>query len=215
MIKVVSLDVDGTLVLPDFNDLVWFEVLPRLYAEKRGVNVEKAKGEVFKEYERIGADDVRWYSLDYWLEHFGLDWDQNALLSKYGDKVALYPDVLPSLRKLSLRYDLVVGSGMPDDFIEIKMRKNNIQRFFKRTFSSISEFGLVKKDKSFYVRMCQKLEIEPERLAHIGDHYEADYLAALHAGALAFHLDRKQEREEHQGSIRDLNELVKRLETRQ
>lgn len=214
MIKVVSFDVDGTLVLPDFNELVWFEVLPRLYAEKKGVNVEKAKDEVFKEYDRVGADDVRWYSLDYWLERFSLGWDQNALLDKYRDRVALYPDVLPSLRKLSLRYDLVVGSGMPDDFIEIKMRKNNIQRFFKRTFSSISEFGLVKKDKSFYARMCQELGIEPGQLVHIGDHYEVDYLAALHAGAMSFHLDRKQEREKHLGSLHDLNELVRRLGTK-
>ena len=214
MIKVISFDVDGTLVLPDFNDLIWFEVLPRLYAEKRSLNIKKAKDEVFKEYNRIGADDCRWYSLDFWLDYFGLDSDQNSLLNKYADKVTLYPDVLPSLGKLSLRYDLVVGSGMPDNSIEIKMRKDNIKRFFKRMFSSISEFGLVKKDESFYARVCQDLGIEPHQLAHIGDHYQVDYLAALQAGALAFHLDRKQEREKHLGSIYDLNDLEKELETR-
>ena len=214
MIKVVSFDVDGTLVLPDFNDFMWFEVLPRLYAEKRGMNIKKAKDEVFKEYNQIGADDLRWYSLDFWLGYFRLDWDQNSLLNKYEDKVALYLDVVPSLRRLSLRYGLVVASGMPDDFIEIKMRKDSIKRFFKRTFSSISEFGLVKKDESFYARMCRELGIEPDQLAHIGDHYQVDYLAALQAGALAFHLDRKHEREKHLGTIYDLNELVRRLEAR-
>jgi putative hydrolase of the HAD superfamily len=214
MIKVVSFDVDGTLVLPDFNDFIWFEVLPQLYAEKKSLNIKKAKDEVFKEYNRIGADDCRWYSLDFWLDYFRLDLDQNSLLDKYADKVTLYPDVLPSLGKLSLRYDLVVGSGMPDDFIEIKMRKDNIKRFFKRMFSSISKFGLVKKDGGFYTRMCQELGVEPPQLVHIGDHYQVDYLAALQAGALALHLDRKHEGEKHLGTIYDLNDLEKKLEAR-
>ena len=81
-------------------------------------------------------------------------------------------------------------------------------------FSSISEFGLVKKDESFYARMCQKLGVEPHQLVHIGDHYQVDYLAALQAGALAFHLDRRQEREKHLGTIYDLNDLEKKLEAR-
>jgi len=34
-IKIVSFDVDGTLVKEDFNDLIWQKEIPSLYAQKR------------------------------------------------------------------------------------------------------------------------------------------------------------------------------------
>ncbi len=213
MIRVVSFDVDGTMVLPDFNSLIWFEVLPRLYADKKGLDLEDAKEEMFSEYEGIGPNDLRWYSLDFWLKFFGLDYNQNHILEEHAHEVVLYDDVVSSLESLFGKYDLVVSSGMPDDFIEIKLRKNDIKRFFKRTFSSISQFELVRKDESFYTRVCQELEIEPGQLIHIGDHYQADYLAPIECGALAFYLDRGRQKEKHLGIVYSLEEFVKKLET--
>jgi len=211
MARTVSFDVDGTLVLPSFNDLIWFEVVPQLFAAKEGMGFEEARNLVSSKYEELGPSDLRWYDLNYWLRLLRLEDEQGSILEEYADRVEVYDDVLPCLEDLSSRYDLVVASGMPREFIEVKLEKDNIKRFFGERFSSISDFGVVKKDAQFYSRMCSALGIPPGELVHIGDHYHADYLAALSSGALGFHLDRTHSRERHLGIVYDLGEVSRRL----
>jgi putative hydrolase of the HAD superfamily len=43
MAKIVSFDMDGTLVNPEFTDWVWLHGIPTLYAEKTGLPFKKAK----------------------------------------------------------------------------------------------------------------------------------------------------------------------------
>ncbi|GAI09835.1 unnamed protein product, partial [marine sediment metagenome] len=177
----ISFDLDGTLIKPDFNYLIWYEMVPKLYAKKQGIELEEAKRLVKKEYDRIGENDLRWYRLDYWLEHLKLNKSQEEILEKYMDKIILYPDVLPSLNHLKRRYKLVIASGMSEDFICIKLKKNNLTRFFSHIFSAIS-LGLIKKEKSFYLAMCRSLNVKPADLVHVGDHYEVDYLVPRKIG---------------------------------
>lgn len=43
------------------------------YMRKRTkVSFEKAKEACMKEYNKIGDEDLRWYDVKYWLEHFSL-----------------------------------------------------------------------------------------------------------------------------------------------
>jgi FMN phosphatase YigB (HAD superfamily) len=52
--------------------------------------------------------------------------------------------------------------------------------------------------------------VSPREIAHVGDLWEQDFLAAKEAGLMAFHLDRKGERKDG-SSLRSLGELEKRL----
>ncbi|GAJ24059.1 unnamed protein product, partial [marine sediment metagenome] len=76
-----------------------------------------------------------------------------------------------------------------NDFIDIKLRKRNIKKYFRRVFSAVS-IGLIKKEESFYLALCSSLAIKPNELIHIGDHYEFDYLVPRQIGIRAFYLDR-------------------------
>ena len=210
MRKVISFDLDGTLIKPDFNYLIWYEMIPKLYAKKQGIELEEAKRLVKKEYDRVGEDDLRWYRLDYWLEYLRLDKGQEEILEKYMDKIILYPDVLPSLSRLKRRYKLVIASGMSKDFILIKLKKNNLARFFSHIFSAIS-LGLIKKEKSFYLAICKNLNVQPADLVHVGDHYEVDYLVPRKIGIEAYFLDRENRREKDSGMVNNLEELANRL----
>lgn len=187
--RIISFDVDGTLVKPEFNDLIWREVIPELYARKNEIEIEEAKGFIEGEYDKIGEYDLRWYSLDFWLGYFQLDVKEKEILGEYAGKVSLYPDVLSTLEKLSKNYQLVIASCMGNDFIDIKLRKRNIKKYFKRVFSAVS-IGLIKKEESFYLALCSSLAIKPNELIHIGDHYEFDYLVPRKTGIRAFYLDR-------------------------
>ena len=43
MIRIISLDMDGTLVNSRFVDKVWMEGMPRLYAERTGLDLPAAR----------------------------------------------------------------------------------------------------------------------------------------------------------------------------
>jgi len=195
---VVSFDVDGTIVKPEYNELIWFKEIPQLYAKKYGVDFEKAKNLVIKEYEKVGEDDVRWYSLDYWLKYFGFNLGEREILQKYATQVDLYPEVILTLESLQRNYTLIIASAMSRAFISVKLEKDGIFKYFKRVFSSISDFGMTKKEGAFYQRVCQKMEISPSQLIHVGDNYEADYLAPRQVGIKAFYLNRINCSDPHQ-----------------
>ena len=63
MIRFISLDMDGTLVNSRFVDKVWMEGMPRLYADRTGLDFQDAKEYVIGEYMKIGSDRLEWYDL--------------------------------------------------------------------------------------------------------------------------------------------------------
>ena len=52
-IRVLSFDLEGTLVDDKFSRLVWEEGLPALYAEEKGISLESALKRVMGEYDEI------------------------------------------------------------------------------------------------------------------------------------------------------------------
>ena len=211
MKPIISFDVDGTLVKPDFNELIWFNVVPRLYARKQKIKIGEAKELIFQEYDKISENDARWYTLDFWLDYFSLGVKQEELLQRYAKTVILYPDVVPTLNNLSKKYTLIVCSGMSREFIDVKLKKENIVKYFNHIFSAVSNFNLTKKEPYFYEKVCQELNVKPSHLIHIGDNYELDYLVPKKIGIKSFYLDRTNSILKEKETIGSLQELIGRL----
>ncbi|MEM1547102.1 MAG: HAD family hydrolase, partial [Candidatus Methanomethylicia archaeon] len=91
-IKIISFDLDGTLVKKDFVDYFWLELIPELYSIKNGIELKKAKEYVFNEYDKIGKEDIRWYLPNYWLNYFNLEVDSRRLLRKISNRIEYYQD---------------------------------------------------------------------------------------------------------------------------
>lgn len=204
MIKIISFDVDGTLVDYQYADLVWCEGVPRLYAQKNKISFEDAKKFVMNEYMKVGERRIEWYDIRYWFRYFGLEGWQN-LLKDYEDRVRIYSDVEESLEKLSKKFKLVIASNAAREFIEVTTK--SLRKYFSALFSSTTDFGLVKKTPKFYLKLLEKLRIEKEELLHVGDHYEFDYLVPKRLRIRAFYVDRNGSRE-GENVIRSLKELV-------
>ncbi|MGB3920664.1 HAD family hydrolase [Methanothrix sp.] len=208
MIRIISLDMDGTLVNSRFVDKVWMEGVPRLFAEKTGMDFIAAREYVIGEYTKIGSDQLEWYDLKFWIDKFGLSVGKEQLLELYEDEIEVYPEVEEVLELLSRNYELVVTSNAARDFIDIEL--DGLEGYFREVFSATSDFREVKKSPLLYGAICAHMDARPFEVLHIGDHYRYDYESALDAGLDALFLDRKGERQgpEVIGDLREAVELI-------
>jgi putative hydrolase of the HAD superfamily len=206
-IKVVSFDADGTLVTPDFSQAVWYEGVPSLYAGKNGISFEEAKAFIEKEYQVVGDHRIEWYDIKYWLQLFGLGDCHEQMLKDYQHRVSCYPEVSQTLSSLSKDYTLIVVSCSTREFLPYLL--DDIQGYFTKVFSSVSDYGQIKTPE-FFLEVCRQMGVSPDEMAHVGDLWEQDFIAAKKAGIRAFHLDRRSERKDSR-SLRSLADLETRL----
>jgi len=205
-VKVVSFDVEGTLVTLDFSQAVWHEGMPALYARRNGLGLAAAKARLEQEYEKVGDRSQEWYDIKYWFRRFQLG-NYGEVLEGYRHKLALYSEAVPVLSSLGGKYVLIAVSNSAREFLPYLL--DGIEGYFTRVFSSISDYGELK-SPDFYTTVCREMGVGPGEMVHIGDSWHLDFLAAGKAGIEAFHLDRGQERKEGR-SLASLTELEARL----
>ncbi len=211
MPKVISFDMDGTLVDPEFTDWVWLHGIPKLYAQKEGLSFEEAKARVVEEYQKVGEGAVEWYDIKYWFRYFQLDQTWKTLMEGYANKISAYEDACHLLERLKERYPLILTSNAGREFIEIEMEVTGMGKYFTRIFSATSDFGVVKKTAHFYQGVCEILGVEAREIIHVGDHYEFDYLVPRSLGIQAFYLDRSG-KQNGDSVLSDLRDLEKKIE---
>src|SRR4030067_2128409 len=153
MPKIISFDMDGTLVDPEYTDWVWLHGIPTLYAEKAGLSFEEAKDFVVKEYLKVGEGAIEWYDIKYWFQFFQLEESWRGVMERYTDKIKVYPDVTHILERLEGRFPLVLTSNAGREVIDIEMEATGLGRYFDRIFSATTDFGAVKKSGDFYQRV--------------------------------------------------------------
>jgi putative hydrolase of the HAD superfamily len=199
-VRIVSFDVEGTLVTPDFSYAVWFEAIPRRYAEKNGITLEQARRAVEEEYRGVGDQRLEWYDVRYWFDKLGLG-TPVPMMQRCENQVRYYPEVKEVLASLSEKYKLVVASGSTRDFLHHLLQ--DIEPYFSEIYSSITDYRQLKTSE-FYLKMCQAMRVEPEQVVHIGDNWQFDFMAPSEIGIQAFYLDRKQQTENSVASLLQL-----------
>lgn len=211
ILRIISFDVDGTLVNSNFNEWIWEKEIPRLYAEKNKKDFLQALKEVKEEYDRIGEKDLRWYDINYWLKKWNLPSTEEKIIKKYKDKIKVYPEVISTLERLKGHFSLIIITNMPLNFLKPKLEK--IGNHFDFYFSTLSEFKSLK-TPSAYKKIAQKLKTPTISFLHIGDHPQFDYLYPRKVGMKAYLLDRKGRRKGEE-VIHSLEEIEKRLMERE
>jgi putative hydrolase of the HAD superfamily len=207
---ILSFDLDGTLVNHDFSTAVWREAIPALVAEQRGMDIPDAKEWVFGQYDSVGEGSLEWYDLTYWYDRFGLREDWQETLRRHRPLIRLFPEVRGVLRALGRVFPMIVLSNASHPFLREEMACSGLDGLFQHAVSATSDWGQVKKTRSFYQRVCAGLNLDPRRLVHVGDHWEFDYLAPRDAGIEAYFLDRSGSRD-GPGVVRDLAEFARRV----
>jgi putative hydrolase of the HAD superfamily len=208
-VKVVSFDVEGTLVTTDFSYAIWFEMIPQRYAQRYGLDVEEAIRRIRKEYDSIGDQRLEWYDVQYWFTRFDLG-RADIAMEELQNRVNYYPDTKDVLEKLGKRYKLSVASGSPRPFLKHLLR--DVEHKFSSIFSSTSDFKKVK-TADFYREICSRLGVEAGQIVHIGDNKQFDFLEPASVGIRAFHLDREG-KSGNAAALRNLAQLADLLDGR-
>jgi len=209
MKKVISFDLDGTLVDGAYGNMVWLEGLPEHYATRYSLPIDDAKRLVKAEYDSIGEGDVLWYDMTYWLRRFDLVVSIPELLDRYSGYIRVLPNVAEVLEKLSREYILIVASNAARIFVEKELAHTGLARYFRHIISATSDFDMVKKDEEFFRRLCRTLNVLPTEMVHVGDHAVFDVVVPLRVGLDAFHYNPDDQSDG--AVIRNLRELLDRL----
>jgi FMN phosphatase YigB (HAD superfamily) len=209
MKKIISFDMDGTLVDGIYGNMVWLDGIPRKYAQRHGIPLGEAKGMVHAEYDSVGEADVLWYDMTYWRERFDLDFSIPELLDEYAGHIRILPNVAEVLARLAERYTLVIASNAARIFVEKEMSCSGLAGYFVHTISATSDFAMVKKEEEFFRKLCRLMEAAPQEVVHVGDHAVFDVEVPLRVGLNAFHYNPKGTR--NSNTIRDFKELLDRL----
>lgn len=211
-IKVISLDLDGTIVDKRVMDYFWLELIPQRYAALKGLELREAKEIVLREYDKVGMEDIRWYLPDYWARRFGLEGYLEELFEDLRSHVRsrICKDVFDLLRAVPDEYSLIISSNAAREFIKMVVEElEPYSRRFQRFFSCVSDFYITRKDARFYRAVCRTLGVKPSEIIHVGDHEVYDYEVPRSVGLKALLLIREGvSARENVETIRSLRELL-------
>ena len=212
--KILSLDYADTIIPKSIIDYFWLDIIPEIYATKHRIDIDKAREIVLKSYDEIGPDRIEWYLVDYWLKKFEIVEYRDLLFKKVLNRLVLFDDVIPVLKILKSKgYTIVISSNTTIEFIELSFIKySELKMLIDKVYSSISNFGIIKKSREFYLKILQDLCVSPENIIHIGDNYEQDYLVPSQLGIKCFLIDRFRKLKNFGvRTIRSLSELLSYL----
>ena len=191
-IKIISFDLDGTLVKSTYANSVWLEGVPRLYAKEKKLPLDYVKEYVFQEYYKVGENKKEWYDINWWFKHLKINGSWQELLEEYRFAVEIYPDTIETIKKLSKKFNLIIISNAKKEFIEIQIEETRIKHYFSHAFSSISDFNVVKKMPKVYKEICDKLKIKTDEIIHVGDSKEFDFESPQKIGIKSYQINREK-----------------------
>lgn len=187
-VKVISLDLIGTILKRDFIDDFWEEAIPGAVAIQRRWPFRRAKRWVLGEYRTISTSDIRWHLPSYWISRFNLRGRHARLLGHSVGLIREYDDAQTVLRRMSKDYQLIISTNVSRDFLIPALLKLKVQ--FQAAYSSVSDYSLPLKPPEFYSSIARDLNADPKTILHIGDDPVQDYLNPKRAGLNAILLDR-------------------------
>ena len=157
------------------------------------------------EYDKVSDQRMEWYDINYWTNKFDIG-ISHAVMSRYVDRIKFFPEALDVLASLNKRYQLVVASGTPREFLTFLLA--DVKSHFTKIFSSTSDYRSVK-NRNFFTSLCREMNVSPDQVVHVGDNKQFDFASASAAGIKSYFLDRSAVRQDSTiNSLEQLKDLL-------
>lgn len=165
-VDIVMLDMDGTILDLAFDNYFWTELLPRRYAEHKGISRAKASAQLAPIFS-AQRGCLNWYCLDFWRGVTGLD--LASMKAEICDQIAALPgsiEFLESVQK-SGRQLWLVTNAHPASW-RLKMAKTGLARYFSRIVCA-HDYRMPKEDARFWERLKARYPFDPGRVLFVDD----------------------------------------------
>jgi len=162
----LMLDMDGTLLDLAYDNYMWLTHVPERWAAQNGMSVAAAREYLF---EKFGAaqGDLRWYCLDHWSEHLGLDVAQ--LHRDNHERIDFLPgaqEFLISARASGVRMLLVTNSHQAT--LDLKNEVTGLTAYFDGVYTSHA-FGFAKEQQDFWHALHAATSFDPATTMFVDD----------------------------------------------
>lgn len=177
----VLLDMDGTLLDKHFDDYFWETLVPREFARRQNLDLDAAKKEVFRRYQREEGT-LNWTDIDFWSRE--LDLDIPALKEGIRHLIEVHPDTeefLQFLREMGKKVALVTNAHYKT--LNLKMNHVGLLGYFDAVVSSF-DLGTPKENGGFWDILEERLGFEKQHALLVDDN--ADVLAAARRYGLKY-----------------------------
>ena len=179
-IDVVLLDLDGTLLDLNYDNVFWLRHVPKRFAEQRAMSTEQALLELRKQMRRLEGH-LHWYCVDYWS--VTLELDIASLKREIKHLIAIQPGVERFLRWLRVREKQVrLVTNAHSASLDLKMRCTGLGGYFDRMQTSHA-LGAAKEHSEFWLRYQSVDPFDPQRALLIDDNFSVLQAARDHGVA--------------------------------
>ena len=174
------LDMDGTILDLAYDNYMWMTHVPTHWAEQNGMSLDEARHHLL---EKFGAaqGDLRWYCLDHWSDHLGLDVYQ--LHRDNHHMIDFLPgarDFLERIRDADIRVLLVTNSHQ--NTLDLKQEVTGLIEFFDGVHTS-HEYGFAKERQEFWQALQEDTDFDPETTMFVDDSHPVLKSAATYGVA--------------------------------
>lgn len=176
MIKILSLDLQGTLSNSRFSDNYWLEILPKKYSERFDISIEEAKNILKEKFKEYGIYNILYYDDKYWSNY--LKFDSKKELEQSNIKPEIDMELYNFIKKIKL--PKIIISTTTSLFIEMELKEKI--KIFDKIYSCVDYFKTGGKTKEIYEKICKELKVKPSEILHIGDNKIMDIENAKQAG---------------------------------
>lgn len=164
--ETLMLDMDGTLLDLAYDNYMWMEHIPAVYAVENGMSEDDARQLLRDTFLRLEGK-LNWYCLDHWSE--ALQLDVVELHREQNDRIGFLPGARRFLETLAgheVRVLMVTNSHQTT--LDIKAEVTGITEFFDGIYTS-HELGHAKEDQPFWHALQEIEGFDSETCVFVDD----------------------------------------------
>ena len=160
------LDMDGTLLDLAYDNYMWLEHIPSIYAQKNGLTESEAKEKLYAIMKKIQGKLV-WYSLDHWSEV--LDLDVAALHQDEHQRIGFLPGAKKFLETVAAHdVHVLMVTNSHQRTLDIKAAATGITEYFDGIYTSHA-LGHAKEDQPFWHALQDHVPFDNSKTIFIDD----------------------------------------------